>query len=432
MPSLVGSEMCIRDSLTIALWVKAKSFSNPKWNDLFRKEGSWAIQADTSGKFNFEITSKADTVSTVAIPANTWTHVAVTFEGTTVKFYKNGVLGDTKTQTIIPNAGLNTIDIGGYTSWGTYLNGALDEIKIYNRALSAAEIKAVYLSSGTSTTTPVPTVTPAPAKAPIPQATPTPVPTVTPAPAKAPIPQATTAPAPTGALIFDGSFHYGDHWIGRNSPFGNWGYTCLPRSDSLTVVSAPGGRTGYVGKFKIYPGDVCNTDSGGNRAMAAKLNTGEREGMERYYGFSVFFEPGFQAAPGYPLVWQIHDTVGNPNVALTLQKTVGKINIMITGGSSTSARINTPILDIAPGTWHDIIVRVKWSTSNNGLVEVYQKSGATYNRMYSNIGPTLKIGQSHNIEQAIGLYRAQSLLIQTLYFGNYKVSTTRGDVEYRG
>jgi len=177
-----------KSPLTIALWVKAKSFSNPKWNDLFRKEGSWAIQADPSGKLNFEITSKADTVSTVAIPANTWTHVAVTFEGTTLKFYKNGVLGDTKTQTIIPNTGLNTIDIGGYTSWGTYLNGALDEVKIYKRALSAAEINAEYLKTGTSTPIPAPTLTPAPTKTPIPQATLTPVPTVTPAPTKTPIP----------------------------------------------------------------------------------------------------------------------------------------------------------------------------------------------------------------------------------------------------
>ena len=126
------------------MWINGKSFSNPKWNDFIRKEGSWAIQVNPTSKLNLEITGKQDTISNIVVPANVWTHIAVTFEGTTVKFYKNGVLSDTKIQTNIPNAGLNSIYIGGYFSWGTYLNGALDDVKIYNRALTAQEVASEY------------------------------------------------------------------------------------------------------------------------------------------------------------------------------------------------------------------------------------------------------------------------------------------------
>ncbi len=153
-----------RSPFSVVAWVNGKSFSNPKWSDIIRKEGSWAVQIGPTNNLNLEITGKQDTISNVVVPTNVWTHIAVTFEGTTVKYYKNGVLGDTRTQTNIPNAGLNKIDIGGYTSWGTYLNGALDNVKIYNRALSAAEISADYLNSGTTTPTPAPkpTTTPVP------------------------------------------------------------------------------------------------------------------------------------------------------------------------------------------------------------------------------------------------------------------------------
>ncbi len=121
--------------------------TNPKWSDILRKEGSWALQAGAGGKLSLENTGKQDIVSKVDAPADVWTHFAVTFEGTTVKFYKNGLLADTRI-TSIPNTGSNSIYIGGSNLSGTYIYAVLDEVKIYNRTLRAEEIKNDYLNSG--------------------------------------------------------------------------------------------------------------------------------------------------------------------------------------------------------------------------------------------------------------------------------------------
>jgi hypothetical protein len=129
---------------TVEFWANAKSFSNPKWNDFFRKEGSWALQATSGGKLSLEITGKQDIISSVSIPANEWVHLAVTFEGTTVKYYKNGVLADTKTQISVPNTGTTVIAIGGGSYYGSMFNGILDEVKIFNKALNEGEIKEEY------------------------------------------------------------------------------------------------------------------------------------------------------------------------------------------------------------------------------------------------------------------------------------------------
>jgi|GEM_PF-3545940 len=69
---------------------------------------------------------------------NEWFHVGVTFDGSTLKIYINGELkgSSTRSGSIIPNA--SPLTIGG--SWP----GLIDEVKIYNRAFTADEIKADY------------------------------------------------------------------------------------------------------------------------------------------------------------------------------------------------------------------------------------------------------------------------------------------------
>lgn len=79
---------------------------------------------------------------------NQWNHVAVVVEGTTDKVYINGVLSSSKTQSENALANFGGLILGAAYS-GTYLflDGELDEVSIYNRALSAAEIQAIFNAS---------------------------------------------------------------------------------------------------------------------------------------------------------------------------------------------------------------------------------------------------------------------------------------------
>ena len=76
-----------------------------------------------------------------ALPLNTWTHVATTYDGATQRIYVNGVLAGQRAQTGNIAVGNNPLRIGGNNVFGgEFFQGLIDEVRIYNRALSAAEI----------------------------------------------------------------------------------------------------------------------------------------------------------------------------------------------------------------------------------------------------------------------------------------------------
>ncbi len=130
-------------SFSISVWASLHS-TDSHWTDFFRRDGSWALQADPHGRLNLEITGIRDAVSTVALPLNTWIHLAVTYEAGTVRYYKDGVLADTRADVPEPAPGTGSIYVAGYPSWDTYLDGLIDEVKVWNRALSEPEVRIEY------------------------------------------------------------------------------------------------------------------------------------------------------------------------------------------------------------------------------------------------------------------------------------------------
>jgi hydrogenase maturation factor HypE len=81
------------------------------------------------------------TVGSTALPLNTWSHLAGTYDGATLRLYVNGVLAASQpyTGSIITSSG--ALRLGGNAVWGEYFTGRIDEVRIYNRALSQSEIQ---------------------------------------------------------------------------------------------------------------------------------------------------------------------------------------------------------------------------------------------------------------------------------------------------
>lgn len=123
--------------------------------------GAWAVQTSNTDASRVRVFIAAGTADPgnnyVDTPVSSWTtgawhHVAFTFDGTQsaasrVKVYIDGVeQTGSVTGTIpatIPDAAA-ALDIGDFHGLDRQLHGALDEVKLFNRTLSAAEVKAEY------------------------------------------------------------------------------------------------------------------------------------------------------------------------------------------------------------------------------------------------------------------------------------------------
>ncbi len=78
------------------------------------------------------------------IPQNEWVHVAATFDGTFMRTYLNGnvVVEGNFSGTLTTNT--NPLEISRSGNGWAHMNGIIDELRIYNRSLTAEEIQAIY------------------------------------------------------------------------------------------------------------------------------------------------------------------------------------------------------------------------------------------------------------------------------------------------
>ncbi|MFZ0034086.1 MAG: LamG-like jellyroll fold domain-containing protein [Sedimentisphaerales bacterium] len=75
--------------------------------------------------------------------ANEWYHITCTWDGTTQAVYVNGALDKSQGQTY--SGGWGTTYIGGVSGTPSYsFNGVIDDVRVYNKALSAEEIWQLY------------------------------------------------------------------------------------------------------------------------------------------------------------------------------------------------------------------------------------------------------------------------------------------------
>jgi glucose/arabinose dehydrogenase/PKD repeat protein len=87
-------------------------------------------------------TSDIGAEGVVPLPLNTWSHLAATYDGTTIRLYVDGALVRSQAAAGTIMTTTNPLRIGGNVIWGEWFHGIIDEVRIYNRVLSATEIQA--------------------------------------------------------------------------------------------------------------------------------------------------------------------------------------------------------------------------------------------------------------------------------------------------
>jgi hypothetical protein len=152
-------------AFSVALWFRLTATTNNKvfittGQDSNPFDGVWVAYGDGSGFCNNKlelVITQTTANNTERICSNstfmttaTWTHLSMTYDGSQttagMKIYLNGALLAT---TVSQNQGFGaftnrTWEIASSHTPDLFLDGDLDDIRIYNRALSAAEVRQLY------------------------------------------------------------------------------------------------------------------------------------------------------------------------------------------------------------------------------------------------------------------------------------------------
>jgi hypothetical protein len=138
----------LTSAMTLSAWVNP-SGGLSGWSNVIKKEvDSYFLSAHTpnggpggGATIGGSCCPSARQSSPLAL--NTWTHLALTYDGSAVRLYRNGTLVSTTGASGQISPTSLPLRIGGDAVYGEFVQGRIDEVRIYDRALSPSEIQAI-------------------------------------------------------------------------------------------------------------------------------------------------------------------------------------------------------------------------------------------------------------------------------------------------
>jgi outer membrane lipoprotein-sorting protein len=136
---------------TVALWVKSPAApSSAAPNGLVHREKNFQINwnhtsEDFQGAAGLCVANQWYAASFGQLQADTWYHLAATYNGENLKAYTNGVLiTDNPDPSGPPDKETTTLKFARHANYGDHFKGTIDDVRLYSYDLSADEVAAIY------------------------------------------------------------------------------------------------------------------------------------------------------------------------------------------------------------------------------------------------------------------------------------------------
>ncbi len=136
---------------TVSVWVKTNALNGGGYNFIYTygtTSNYYGAYYSGSTLYHFSTGGSHGIANTLGL--FNWTHYVFTYNGTASKIYKNGVLVGTQAIAFNTFNNANLFRLGlSETGNANYFNGAIDDLKIYNYAISDSEVLNLYTNNST-------------------------------------------------------------------------------------------------------------------------------------------------------------------------------------------------------------------------------------------------------------------------------------------
>ena len=137
-------------AITVHAWVKGTSPGNYKYivSKTNATNVGYALYTGSMGTLRFYVGIGGGLMITPDVPSpwdDIWHHVVGVYDGGSLRLYIDGVERASVAATgNIADSSARSLNIGRFSEGGNLLKGAIDDVQIYNRALSPTEIQQLY------------------------------------------------------------------------------------------------------------------------------------------------------------------------------------------------------------------------------------------------------------------------------------------------
>ncbi len=141
-----ATSLHLTTGMTLEAWVNPSTVDS-NWRDvIYKANDNYYLEATSSNASRPDAGLIAggiygDAYGTAALAANTWSFLAETYDGATLRLYVNGIQVAATAHTGAITTSTNPLQIGGDSLYGQYFKGLIDNVRIYNTALTAAQIQ---------------------------------------------------------------------------------------------------------------------------------------------------------------------------------------------------------------------------------------------------------------------------------------------------
>jgi hypothetical protein len=141
-----SSSLHLTTAMTLEAWVNPSTVSSAwrdviyKGNDNYYLEGTSTSSGVPAGGGTLGGAGAA-AFGSGALPVNTWTHLAVTYDGSTIRVFVNGSQVGSQAATGAITSSTSQLQIGGDSVFSQYFKGSIDDVRVYNAALTAAQVQ---------------------------------------------------------------------------------------------------------------------------------------------------------------------------------------------------------------------------------------------------------------------------------------------------
>ena len=356
--NLAAGSFTYTSQFSITAWIKLKS---TQANQTILE--NYEYLSSTSRGFNFRVhtgdklkfdgyytdATRTDALSSTSIPLNTWTHVAAVYNSTnsSIKLYINGseVSYTTQTYNAMQYHSNCAVNIGALT-YGTgggagandqqWFNGHIDELRVYDDALTATEIG--YIANNT------------------------------------------TASIPTGNLValysFEGNANDSTSYP-INGTASNIVYDYDGTANNITY------STGKFGKAAVFNGSSTGVEIPGLATMF---------GQKTSYTVSAWFKAP-SSAMGNRAIFDDYN-YANSNLGLYLYD--GVMNFFARYNNSNTSGIYSGTVTYNDNNWHHVVATSDQTTGKLYIDGELISSGAMPSPSYSGGSPVVSIGKQQH------------------------------------